>query len=80
MANFYSTAAAAAVAEYAAEQASEQDALRWEAEQEEARWREETIAWLDDPSNWSCEEYSDIFKDVYGFRPRFMRGRGYWSY
>lgn len=52
----------------------------WEREAEEARWLEETIAWLDDPSNWQDESYSDIFKDVYGFRPRFMRGRGYWSY
>lgn len=26
--------------------------------------------WLADPSNRDDEEYSDIFKDVYGFRPR----------
>jgi len=26
--------------------------------------------WLSDPSNRDDEEYSDIFKDVYGFRPR----------
>lgn len=28
-------------------------------------------SWLADPSNMDNEEYSDIFKDVYGFRPRF---------
>lgn len=26
--------------------------------------------WLSDPSNRDNEEYSDIFKDVHGFRPR----------
>lgn len=27
--------------------------------------------WLADPSNVDDEEYSDIYKDVYGFRPRY---------
>lgn len=27
--------------------------------------------WLTDPSNVDDEEYSDIYKDVYGFRPRY---------
>ena len=27
--------------------------------------------WLADPANRYSEEYSDIFKDVYGFRPRW---------
>lgn len=31
--------------------------------------RAELIAWLDDPANWDDELYSDIHKDVYGFRP-----------
>lgn len=32
---------------------------------------EELIAWLSDPANRDDEEYSDVFKDVYGFRPRW---------
>ena len=28
-------------------------------------------AWLADPANECSPEYSDVFKDVYGFRPRW---------
>ena len=31
----------------------------------------ELIAWLATPAARECPEYSDIFKDVYGFRPRW---------
>ena len=27
--------------------------------------------WLADPANWNSECYSDVYKDVYGFRPRW---------
>lgn len=27
------------------------------------------VAWLADPANRDAEEYSDVFKDTYGFRP-----------
>ena len=29
------------------------------------------LAWLADPANRYSEEYSDIYKDVYGVRPRW---------
>lgn len=29
------------------------------------------VEWLSDPENEDDEEYSDIYKDVYGFRPRY---------
>lgn len=32
---------------------------------ERAQW----VAWLSDPANWENELYSDIHKDIYGFRP-----------
>lgn len=52
---------------------------------EEEQWRNSDdyarlLAWLEDPANWGDPEYSDIYKDVHGFRPRFRCGRGYWSY
>lgn len=52
---------------------------------EDEQWRNsdayaKTLAWLDDPANWDDPEFSDIYKDVYGYRPRFCCGRGYWSY
>ena len=31
----------------------------------------ELTAWLADPANRYSEEYSDIYKDVHGFRPRW---------
>lgn len=43
-------------------------------EDTEARDREiraSLRAWLADPANADSPEYSDIFKDVHGFRPRF---------
>lgn len=41
-------------------------------EQEHSDWEEKAIAWLDDPANWDDENYSDIYKDVYGVRPRWL--------
>ena len=41
------------------------------AEKREAEVLAELTAWLADPANRYSEEYSDIFKDVYGFRPRW---------
>ena len=46
------------------------DACR-QAEAEERQWEEDTAAWLADPANRDSEIYSDVFKDLYGFRPRF---------
>lgn len=45
---------------------------------EEEQWRNsdayaESVAWLHDPANYDSEIYSDVFKDVYGFRPRGYR-------
>jgi len=36
-----------------------------------AQRERELIAWLATPAARKCPEYSDIFKDVYGFRPRW---------
>lgn len=44
------------------------------AEEEAAREDEilrENMEWLRDPANWDSEIYSDIYKDVYGVRPRW---------
>lgn len=41
------------------------------AEKREAEVLAELTAWLADPANRYSEEYSDIFKDVYGVRPRW---------
>lgn len=30
---------------------------------------EKNVAWLADPANYDAEEYSDVFKDTYGYRP-----------
>lgn len=30
-----------------------------------------TLEWLADPANWNDPNWSDIFKDVHGYRPRF---------
>ena len=40
-------------------------------EREELQWEQETFLWLQDPKNRDSEIYSDVFKDFYGFRPRF---------
>ncbi len=37
-------------------------------EEEEMRIHLELVAWLNDPANADDPEYSDVFKDVYGFR------------
>ena len=44
---------------------------RYLTEKREAEVLAELTAWLADPANRYSEEYSDIFKDVYGFRPRW---------
>ena len=41
------------------------------AEKREAEVLAELTAWLADPANRYSEEYSDIYKDVHGFRPRW---------
>lgn len=33
----------------------------------------ENVAWLHDPANYDDINYSDIFKDVYGYRPHGYR-------
>lgn len=46
-----------------------------EAMEEERMMEEELLAvnleWLADPANRDSEIYSDIYKDVYGIRPRW---------
>ena len=42
---------------------------RYLAEKREAEVLAELKAWLADPANRYSDEYSDIHKDVYGFRP-----------
>ena len=44
---------------------------RYLAEKREAEVLAELTAWLADPANRYSEEYSDIYKDVHGFRPRW---------
>lgn len=55
--------------------------VRWDRRaEEEARWAEQRArweeqlprlyAWLNDPANYGDINYSDIYKDVYGYRPR----------
>lgn len=43
----------------------------YEREMREAAWERETIAWLATPEAMECPDYSDIFKEVYGIRPRW---------
>ena len=44
---------------------------RYLAEKREVEVLAELTAWLADPVNRYSEEYSDIYKDVYGVRPRW---------
>ena len=44
---------------------------RYFAEVAEAENEARLLAWLADPANRYSEEYSDIYKDVYGVRPRW---------
>ena len=44
---------------------------RFVAECREAQIQAQLEAWLADPANEDSESYSDIFKDVYGVRPRW---------
>lgn len=44
---------------------------RYLAEIAEAENEARILAWLADPANRYSEEYSDIYKDVYGVRPRW---------
>lgn len=39
--------------------------IEWERSAERKRLKE----WLNNPANWDSEEYSDIHKEVYGYRP-----------
>ena len=41
-------------------------------EQEHPDWEDKTIAWLSDPANYEDENYSDIYKEVYGVRPHWL--------
>ena len=59
------TAARSTIDRYLAEVA------RAEARRQEAAERAKLAAWLADPANRYSEEYSDIYKDVYGVRPRW---------
>ena len=49
----------------------EQIRLRQEEESrlQQEQWRRETYAWLHDPANIDCEEYSDVYKEYFGHRP-----------
>ena len=44
---------------------------RYLVEKREAEVLAELTAWLADPANRYSEEYSDIYKDVHGVRPRW---------
>ena len=44
---------------------------RYFAEVAEAENEARILAWLADPANRYSEEYSDIYKDVHGVRPRW---------
>lgn len=44
---------------------------RYLAEVAEAENEARILAWLADPVNRYSEEYSDIYKDIYGVRPRW---------
>ena len=44
---------------------------RYLSEVAEAENEARILAWLADPANRYSEEYSDIYKDVYGVRPRW---------
>lgn len=44
---------------------------RYLAEKAEAENEARVLAWLADPANRHDECYSDIYKDVYGVRPRW---------
>ena len=47
------------------------EVARAEARRQEAAEHAKLVAWLADPANWHDECYSDIYKDVYGVRPRW---------
>ena len=51
--------------------ASQNTIGRYLAEVAEAENEARILAWLADPANRYSEEYSDIYKDVYGVRPRW---------
>ena len=36
---------------------------------EEKQWEKDAFEWLQDPENQKSENYSDIYKEYYGFRP-----------
>ena len=43
---------------------------RFCAERREAQVMADLMAWLADPANADSADYSDIYKDVHGIRPR----------
>ena len=47
------------------------EVARAEARRQEAAEHAKLTAWLADPANWHDECYSDVYKDVYGIRPRW---------
>ena len=47
------------------------EVARAEARRQEAAERAKLAAWLRDPANFADPLYSDIYKDVYGVRPRW---------
>lgn len=44
---------------------------QYERECEEIRIEREAREWLADPANRNLPEWSDVYKDLYGFRPRW---------
>lgn len=74
--------ARAIVAEWAEEERPEREyytlaerkrkwARREAEERADAEWEEWASAWLRDPANRGSENYSDIYKEMYGVRPRW---------
>lgn len=51
--------------------ASEKVVKAFLAEKQDMEWEAWATEWLANPENWDDPCYSDIFKDVYGVRPRW---------
>ena len=63
---------ALAVEDWMADVAAEAEEAEAIVKEAEATWEEKTSAWLADPANYADENYSDIYKDLYGVRPRWL--------
>jgi len=50
---------------------SDRTIAQYERECEEIRYEREAREWLADPANRDLPEWSDVYKDLYGFRPRW---------